>query len=725
MAGASTRGTDGQLWGLPAIPVEPSVNLVVALSMFYGGMILLIRAWVNLRRYVLTTTSHEHVRRQGINVGVIASVWALPFLLGPPLGSRDVYAYAAQGRMAEVGIDVYLNGPGVLGSDPVLEAMDPIYLHAPVVYGPVFVTLSSLVSSLTTGPVASVLTFRMFAVLGLLVAAIGVFDIAKGFGQDPADALVLSVANPVILLHLVSGAHNEAVMLGFLVAGVALGRRARWRWLGIALCAVGAAIKIPAILGVGFIAWPWVIDGQTRGMKALRLLASVAGPVAVVALAGNLTGWGWGWVGSIRSAEPVDAYLSITRVLGGALHLVSGFELETILGIARPLGLVVAAVTAGYLILTGHHSLPLALGWSLLLFAIMHPTTQPWYLTWGLLLMAAGSGGARNRAFMVLSAFAAVAVLPIGPQLGLVLLADTTSVVIALAMAALVLLTLSPSPPAPAIPQRTLDPDLVSVIVPTRNEARNIEPLVRRVADSFAETVSGDPGTGGSRVEVIFVDDSDDETAKVIQELATQSRDAGWDGPLVRLSHRTDGGRWGGLGGAVVDGFAEARGGIAIVIDGDLQHPPEKIPALVSEIRSGIDLVVASRRIPGGSGGHGLTATRDRMSRWAANLSRLLFPYRVGRIADPLSGYFAIRLDRLDVSRLHPDGFKILIEVLATHAELSTLEIPFGFEDRHEGESKASLGQGLRFLSHLIDLRLRCSRPWAGSVGPQRVFRSS
>ena len=175
----------------------------------------------------------------------------------------------------------------------------------------------------------------------------------------------------------------------------------------------------------------------------------------------------------------------------------------------------------------------------------------------------------------------------------------------------------------------------------------------------------------------------------------------------------------------MVDGFAQARGGVAIVIDGDLQHPPEKIPALVSEIRSGADLVVASRRVPGGSGGLGLTVVRDRMSRWAANLSRLLFPYRVGRIADPLSGYFAIRLDRLDVSRLHPDGFKILIEVLATHAELSTLEIPFGFEDRHEGESKASLGQGLRFLSHLIDLRLRCSRPWAGSVGPQRVFRSS
>ena len=491
-------------------------------------------------------------------LGSSASVWAIPFLLGPPLGSRDVYAYAAQGRMAEVGIDVYLNGPGVLGADPVLDAMDPIYLHAPVVYGPVFVALSSLVSSLTTGPVASVLTFRMFAVLGLLVTAIGVFDIAKGLGRNPSDALVLSVANPVVLLHLVSGAHNEAIMLGFLVAGVALGRRARWRWLGIGLCALGAAIKIPAILGVGFVAWPWVVQGRSRGQKALRLATSIAGPLAVIALAGYLTGWGWGWVGSMRNAEPVDAYLSITRVLGGALHLVSGFELETVLSIARPLGLVLAGLTAGYLILTGHHSLPLALGWSLLLFAIMHPTTQPWYLTWGLLLMAAGSGGARNRAFMVLSAFAAVAVLPIGPQLGLVLLADTTSVVIALAMATLVLLTLSPLPTAAVIPPRSLDPDLVSVIVPTRNEAPNIEPLVRRVGDSFAETFTGDAGTGdvstgdavvgATRVEVIFVDDSDDETAEVIQGVGdpVNARELGWPtGPIETPHPRRTLGRFG------------------------------------------------------------------------------------------------------------------------------------------------------------------------------------
>jgi len=90
-----------------------------------------------------------------------------------------------------------------------------------------------------------------------------------------------------------------------------------------------------------------------------------------------------------------------------------------------------------------------------------------------------------------------------------------------------------------------------------------------------------------------------------------------------------------------------------------------------------------------------------------------------------LSGFFAVRLDRVDLDVLHPDGFKILVELLVTHPELAVAEVPFEFGGRESGHSKASVGQGLVFLGHLVDLRLRTSRPWAGAVGPQRVFRSA
>jgi hypothetical protein len=220
LAGAAAPGASGRLWSVPTIPVRPSADLLLALVVFYAGLILLVRAWLKLRR---------DAHRVGSTVGsvvLIVVVWSLPLLAGPPMGSRDVYAYAAQGRLAAEGFDVYAEGPAALGDDPILDAVDPLYLEAPVVYGPVFVALSSAVTERTGGGlVLPILAFRALAVLGLAVAAFGVWDIARGLGRDPVDALVLAVANPLVLLHLVSGAHNEALMLAFLVGGVALGRR--------------------------------------------------------------------------------------------------------------------------------------------------------------------------------------------------------------------------------------------------------------------------------------------------------------------------------------------------------------------------------------------------------------------------------------------------------------------------------------------------------------------
>ena len=238
LAGAAAPGTSGRLWSVPTVPVSPRTDLVVALSLFYAGMIVLVRSWFRLRRHVL---------ERGLPVGMvmlIAVIWSLPFLVGPPLGSRDVYAYGAQGRLAAEGIDVFSEGPSALGDSPVLEPVDPLYLDAPVVYGPVFVALSSQLAELTgDGLVVSVLAYRMVAVLSLTVAAIAVLDLARSMGRNRSDAMVLTVANPLVLLHLVSGAHNEALMLAFLMSGLALGTRPRLRHLGIVLCAFAATIK--------------------------------------------------------------------------------------------------------------------------------------------------------------------------------------------------------------------------------------------------------------------------------------------------------------------------------------------------------------------------------------------------------------------------------------------------------------------------------------------------
>ena len=715
LAGAAAPGDAWRLWSVPAIPVRPSIDLVPALVAYYGGLIILVRAWLLLRRHHLTG---------GLDVTTVVLVvviWSIPLLAGPPLGSRDVYAYAAQGRMAEQGLDVYSDGPSELGpDDPVLAAVDPLHRESPAPYGPVFISLSSGVSAVAgERVVAAVLAFRLIAVFGLAVAGVAVHDLARSFGRDPVDALILAIANPLVLFHLVSGAHNEAIMLGFLVSGVALGRRRRWFHLGICLCAFAAAIKLPAILAVAFLGWPWALEAKGLAQRLGRLALVGAEALAVIAAAGRLTGWGWGWVDALTNSEPVDAYLSVTRILGGGFSILTGFEVDRVLSAARLIGLALAVAVSALLLMRRHATWPTALAWSLMLFAVLHPTTQPWYLTWGLMLLAATSAGERNRGLVVSCAVAVFVVLPIGPQLGLVVLDTTGRLTLVGAALLLMVLTFSPADDRPTRGDRRLEPDLVTVVVPTRHESVKIEPLVA----SIAATAAGSEVLADRRVEVVFVDDSDDDTIRAIT--AAGAVDRGVPGFGVRLLHRSPDRRWGGLGGAVVDGLSIARGAVAVVMDGDLQHPAAKIPALVAEVDAGAGLVAASRRVPGGSDGAGLTPARRRLSLRASALARLLFPISVARLADPLSGFFALRLQAVDLDRLQPDGFKILVELAATHPRLEAREVPFRFVGRTQGLSKASTSEGVRYLGHLIDLRIRTTRMWAGAPVPQRVFSSS
>jgi hypothetical protein len=705
LAGAATPAGSGRLWSVPTIPVRPVMDLVPALFLFYGGMIILVRSWLLLRRHHMT---------HGLAVGAFAAVvmvWSLPLLIGPPLGSRDVYAYAAQGRAADQGYDVYEDGPSQLSDDdPVLAAVDPLYREAPVVYGPVFVFVSATIAAVTGDEVVvAVLAYRLMSVLGLAVAAVAVHDLARGFGRDPADALVLAIANPLVLLHLVSGAHNEAIMLAFLLSGVAIARRPRLLHLGIGLCAMAAAIKLPAILAVAFLGWPWVLEARTLGARAGRFAVAAGEAFLVIALAGRLTGWGWGWVDALTSADPVEAYLSVTNMAGGGVALATGFDLAEVLAIARLSGLVLAATLTLLLLLRGYRSWPVALAWSLLIFAVLHPTTQPWYLTWGIMLLAASSGGERNRSLVTGCAVAAFVVLPVGPQLGWLILADTGIGSLVLALALLAVLTFSPKPNQAALFRTGLDRTIVSVVVPTRHERPNVGPLLASIEQAMV----------GRAVEVVFVDDSDDDTPAVIEAMAERSA------LKVRCVHRRPEDRWGGLAGAVVDGFGVASGSIAVVMDADLQHPADVLPQLIARIERGHNLAVASRRVSGGSESDGLTAARRLGSLTASSLAWALFPSRLRRVADPLSGFFALRLGLVDLDRLQPDGFKILVELLATHPYLSVAEIPYRFGGRHQGLSKASPSQATRYVGHLVDLRIRTSRAWAGAPVPQRAFRSA
>jgi len=227
--------------------------------------------------------------------------------------------------------------------------------------------------------------------------------------------------------------------------------------------------------------------------------------------------------------------------------------------------------------------------------------------------------------------------------------------------------------------------------VPTYNEAPNVAELVRRVTAAVA---SLDPATDA---EIVFVDDSTDDTPAVIREVAAASA------LPVRLIHRTV--RTGGLGGAVIEGIRAAASDACLVMDGDLQHPPEKIPELVDRFRLGdVDAVVASRYAGGGTA-HGLAdRTRVLVSKVSTAITKSMFPVRLRDVTDPMTGFFLISRAAVDLEGLRPRGFKILLEILVRRG-YRIAEVPFHFADRHAGESKASLRQGVHFLTQLAALR--------------------
>jgi dolichol-phosphate mannosyltransferase len=223
----------------------------------------------------------------------------------------------------------------------------------------------------------------------------------------------------------------------------------------------------------------------------------------------------------------------------------------------------------------------------------------------------------------------------------------------------------------------------LTVVVPTYNEAPNVEALVTRVDSALRDTVE---------YELLFVDDnSPDGTAAVAQRLAKAYP--------VRVIVRTEDR---GLAQSVSEGFRQARGDLVAVIDADLQHPPERLPDLVAKARNGADVVVGSRYEAGG-GVEGWTLNRKLVSRGARLLAYMVTPTS-RKSTDPLSGFFLVRKSAIEGVVLRPVGYKILLEILVRGRANRVEAVPYMFADRTAGESKYGLREQWNYLRHLARL---------------------
>lgn len=239
-------------------------------------------------------------------------------------------------------------------------------------------------------------------------------------------------------------------------------------------------------------------------------------------------------------------------------------------------------------------------------------------------------------------------------------------------------------------PVEVPEPGAVTIVVPTFNESANVRQLLHQITESVPARLP---------CEVVFVDDSTDDTPDVIREAAQ-------DCPFpVTVLHREE--AVGGLGGAVVEGIKAASSDWVVVMDGDCQHPPSLVPELVATgERANAGLVVASRYIKGGSRAGLSGSYRVAVSRGATWLTKALFPRRLHGISDPMSGFFAIRRSAVTADVLKPLGYKILLELAVRSRPRTVTEVPFVFQDRYAGESKSTAKEGMRFLRHLAGLRM-------------------
>jgi hypothetical protein len=376
-----------------ALPVRPLTGPAVGCYLVLAlGMALWVAAWVGVPAWWRRPDDERHVRRLLWR----AALWAAPLLLAPPLASRDAWSYAAVGNMVKAGISPYTQGPAALPG-AFSDAVDPLWAHTPTPYGPLFLQLSSLVvTAVGHSVLLNAIVLRVLAVAGLVLVAIFLPRLARHCGGSAAGAVRLVLLNPLVLLHLVGGQHNEALMIGLAVAGLVYALDGRF-WHGAVLASLATSIKVPAVVVVGAIGLIWAarMPGRLRRARGLFLAGLLC--LATLAVFGHATGLGWGWLRALQTPGEVRGWLSLPTAAGMTIGQVldlagAGHHTDELIRSLRVVGAAVAAGIGTVLLLAAQpRRMVYAVGITLLCFAVLAPADQPWYPLWGGVLLAAAA----------------------------------------------------------------------------------------------------------------------------------------------------------------------------------------------------------------------------------------------------------------------------------------------------------------------------------------------
>lgn len=415
-------------------------------AVVFVGVGLLVTAWLLMAPHVGAFRGRASISTRSLVTTYL--VWITPIVCTAPVFTQDIYSYFAQGSILRQGLDPYAAGPvEILGSDhPLARSVPFIWAHSPSPYGPVALGINAAISGLSNDAVLSgVIAHRLVGITAMLAGAWATTKLARRCGVEPVAALWLGIVNPLTILHLVGGIHNEGLMLGLILVGMELGLRgvdelggraasakgwAEFLASGVLLACAGL-VKVTGFVGLGFTGMAYARALRRRRGVAVSLLAAGAVQTAVLAAtaaaASLASGAGFGWLHSQGGAAQIRSAYSLTTNVGVAageagMRLGLGDHTDAMLTVTRGAGIAVAGLFILRMLWETYagriHPLG-GLGMGSLVLVVLFPVIQPWYVLWAILPLAAWkSTRASNRALrgavVAISVLFSFVVLPRG-----------------------------------------------------------------------------------------------------------------------------------------------------------------------------------------------------------------------------------------------------------------------------------------------------------------------
>ena len=395
LGAGSTRLHDPLLESLHLSWLRFGHGLVLSSILLWVGVALMLLAWLRLGRSVIDRTATEYT--------MIATTgfWLTPLLLSVPVFSRDTYSYLAQGALLRDGFDPYVVGP-IDNPNSLLENVSPIWTTTTAPYGPAFILVAKFVTLLVGNDVvAGTMPLRLCMLPGLALLIWAAPRVARHVGANGAAALWICVLNPLVIIHLMGGVHNEMLMVGLMMAAIALTFSGHHVW-GVSLIAVAVAVKATAGLALPFMVWVWTRDlRQRRGFRppaafAAATAASALIFVAVFAVLSLAAGVGLGWLTALAGSVKIINWLTLPTAASNLINVVGGLfttvNFYAVLDVARIIGIAVIGISLPLLWWRFRHTDREALvGIALVMGVVVLfvPAALPWYYTWPLAVVAA------------------------------------------------------------------------------------------------------------------------------------------------------------------------------------------------------------------------------------------------------------------------------------------------------------------------------------------------